>query len=376
MERRTFLKTTASLGAMVGLGLQGFGIDGLDVNAAVKPNSDTGNGAAAQIGRPVRVASIGFPMSKPLQEICELVDKEGALGTDLIALPETCRGQNTKGITEETLNGPTITAMAGLARKHGTYIACPIDRKDGSRRFNSIVLLDRKGQVACVYNKVFPYWPELGLKPSTSPSQQTPVHDAEFGLQLPVDLGQKTLVYNADFGRVGFATCFDINFPEVWHRLAEQGAELVIWSSGYSGGAALQAHALNLHFYIVSSTQTPDCSAYDITGKRLLYSRGEKVNVSRIALDLDRGIYMTDYNIGNRDKLLKEHSEDIMQESFFELEGWFVLRAKRPGVSARKLAQQYGLVELYPYITRSRQQIDKLRGWEFAKADLYTSCER
>ena len=38
------------------------------------------------------------------------------------------------------------------------------------------------------------------------------------------------------------------------------------------------------------------------------------------------------------DKLLKEHSQDVVQERWMKLESWFVLKAKRPGVSARALA--------------------------------------
>ena len=54
-----------------------------------------------------------------------------------------------------------------------------------------------------------------------------------------------------------------------------------------------------------------------------------------------------------------------------KLESWFVLKAKRPGVSARALARQYGLEELRHYIQLSRVAIDKLRGWEFSgKADF------
>ena len=77
-------------------------------------------------------------------------------GTDLIALPETWRGQDEK--SPETLEGPTITTIARLAQKHQTYIVCPIDRKEGKRRYNSAVLLDRRGQVVSVYNKLYPVW--------------------------------------------------------------------------------------------------------------------------------------------------------------------------------------------------------------------------
>ena len=47
-------------------------------------------------------------------------------------------------------------------------------------------------------------------------------------------------------------------------------------------------------------------------------------------------------------------------------EAWFVLRARRPGVSAKELARKYGLEELRDYIDRSRQEIDRMRGMPFA----------
>ena len=64
-----------------------------------------------QIGRPIRVVSISFANGKTLEEVVDVVDSEGAKGTDLIALPETWLGQT--GHEPETLAGPTVTAMAG-----------------------------------------------------------------------------------------------------------------------------------------------------------------------------------------------------------------------------------------------------------------------
>ncbi len=287
------------------------------------------------VGRPVRVVSISF-RDRGLPEIVDVVAREGARGADLIVLPETWHGQ---GDSPEPLDGPTITALAALARRHHTYIVCPLDRLEGRHRFNSAVLLDRGGGVVCVYDKVYPYWPELNLRPAVEPGHDAPV-------------------YQADFGRLGMAICFDVNFPAVWTRLADQGAELVIWPSAYSAGTSLQAHALIHHFYIVTATQTRDCLVYDITGAQLLYAKGDDINVSRITLDLDRGIYHENYNLEKRDRLLAERGGDIEQEQYLELEQWFVLKARRPGVSARDLARQYGLEELRDYINRSRRGID------------------
>jgi hypothetical protein len=68
-----------------------------------------------------------------------------------------------------------------------------------------------------------------------------------------------------------------------------------------------------------------------------------------------------------RDKLLKEHGDDVMQDKYIERDGWFVLKAKRPGVSARELARSYGLEELRDFIEHCREIIDERRGWRFAE---------
>ncbi len=289
-------------------------------------------------GRLARVVSISF-YGKPLETVTDLVEAEGRRGADLIVLPETWTGQ---GDSPETLDGPTVTAMAALARKYQTYIVCPLDRTDGSCRLNSGILLDREGNIACVYDKVYPYWSEYDVVPPVTPGEAVPV-------------------YETDFGRIGMAICFDVNFPEVWQRLADQGADLVVWPSAYSAGTSLQAHALNHHFYVVSCTYTCDCQVYDITGERILDESSSDLNVSRITLDLDRGIYHENFNSDRLPHLLDEHGEDICVEKTLPREQWFVLKAKRPGVSTRALARQYGLEELRDYIARSRRAIDQLR---------------
>jgi predicted amidohydrolase len=241
--------------------------------------------------------------------------------------------------------------MRALARKHRAYLICPVDRAEGGRRLNTGVLIDRQGEIVCLYNKVYPYWSEYDLNP-------------------PVTVGEEAPVYRADFGRIGMAICFDVNFPEVWKRLADQGAELVVWPSAYSAGTSLQAHALNHHFYIVSSAYTHDCQVYDITGERILDESSPDINISRITLDLDRGLYHQNFNIEKRNRLLAEHGDKVEQERWMEREQWFVLKARKPGVSARALAREYGLEELRDYLDRSRREIDRMRGYAFAAQNL------
>ena len=90
-------------------------------------------------------------------------------------------------------------------------------------------------------------------------------------------------------------------------------------------------------------------------------------NITRFTFDLDRCLFHQDFNLpGKLANLLKEHGEDVEREKWLPMEGWFLLKARRPGVSARELARKYGLEERRPYINRSRCEIDKLRGWQFS----------
>ncbi len=301
------------------------------------------------IGRPVRITSISFAPGKTLAEVLALVDQQGALGADLIILPETFMGQHADNSSMETLAGPTVTNMSLLARKHKTHVVCPIDRIDGDQRLNTAVLLDRSGAVAGLYDKVFPYW-------------------SEFDKDHVVEPGQEAPVFETDFGRLGMSICFDANFPEMWARLAEQGAELVAWPSAYSAGATLQAHALMNHFAIVTSTHTRDCVVYDINGREVHYASSDDVNISRHTLDLDRCIFHENFNMEKRERLLREHADDVELEEHMLREQWFILRARRPGVSARALARAYGMEELRDYVARSRRDIDIMRGWQFARS--------
>ena len=276
------------------------------------------------------------------QEAAALLRQERDCGTDLLVLPEYWAGHE----QPEPLDGPTIQVISETARACGMYVVCPIDRLDeNSRRVNSAVLIDRQGRLAGVYDKYFPYWDELRYQPPVLPGASVPVFDT-------------------DLGRLGLATCFDMNFPEVWQKLANQGAELVAWTSEVSGGLSLQAQAIANHFYIVTADKTCDCSVFDITGRRILYEKTPGLNVSRFTLDLDRGIYHYNFNLEKRRRLLDEHRGEVVIDLDLPEEEWFVLKAIQPGLQVRPLASAYGLEELRQYLDRSRDEINALRDRE------------
>jgi len=296
-------------------------------------------------GKSARITSLSF-FNQPDERVWEAVEAAGRMKSDLIALPETWAGAD----AIDTLDSPRVLKLRELAKKYNTYIVSGMYRRIGSDgRINSAILIGRSGEIEGIYDKVYPFWEEFDHIP-------------------PVQYGKEALVFDTDFCRLGIAICFDANFPELWYKMADLGAELIIWPSAYSGGSSLQAQAVNNNFYIVTSTLASDCSVFDITGREILYNKINEYDdflTSSIVLDFDRCIFHRDFN-GVIKTLLKEHAGEVIQEQAMPKEGWFVLKSVKESVSAREVAKKYNMEELPAYKVRSRKEQDE------ARAKVYT----
>jgi nitrilase len=75
--------------------------------------------------------------------------------------------------------------------------------------------------------------------------------------------GNKVVVFDTDFGRIGVAICYDLRFPGLFQKLAELGAEAVVLPSAFTQktGEAhwqmlLQARAVENQFYMIGCNQS------------------------------------------------------------------------------------------------------------------------
>jgi len=112
---------------------------------------------------------------------------------DLAVLPE-CSFQFVKESVEEvaeTLDGPVVTAVAERARRHHTYATAPVPLRRDGRVYNSVVMVDRQGELVGAYDKVFP------------------VMMGDGSLEYGITPGREFPVFDLDFGRVGVQICWD-----------------------------------------------------------------------------------------------------------------------------------------------------------------------
>jgi beta-ureidopropionase len=288
-------------------------------------------------GRQVKVAAIaiGFGGShdEKLKLALEHLHTAGQSDVDIACLPEEFSG--TKA---EPVPGPTTNAVGELARQYHMYVICPIREQAGDREYNTAVLLDRKGQVAGYYRKVFVFWGEG-------------VHCSTEGVK----------VFETDFGRISILTCFDLNYPELWQRCDDLDADIVFWPSAYGGGSPLNAYAILYHYYIVPVGVG---NIMDITGKPVDPVEKPRPQQFIATLDLDRSFAHYDFNEKKVQQMLKDHEGEMTVErkrSDEDLAPWWLFRATKPGVHVRDLLKDYKIETLREYQHRSRQQINEAR---------------
>jgi len=183
-----------------------------------------------------------------LESCAKIMKIAGETGVDIVLLTEYMRG----GFIPEPVPGPSSELMSTMARKHQMYVAGGILRKVDApdRVFNTALLYDRQGKLVGLYDKIHPYSPENN--------------------EQGVTPGTKAPVFETDFGKVGFAICYDIWFPDVCQLLALRGAEIILFPNAGHQPEVLYARSMDNCVRILSSAWNLPYSIHDTLGRNIL----------------------------------------------------------------------------------------------------------
>jgi len=305
------------------------------------------------MSRKVRVATVaqlgsgGPTVEENRERMGELIEQAGAEKPDVICLPETFLELNVEflELTEvaETVPGTTTDMVSALARKHRCYIICPLTAIHDGKFMNDAVLIDRRGQVVGAYSKIRPV-----------------VSSAKFeDLEKGITPGAEAKVFETDFGRIGVQICFDINWDEPWAELKRKGAEIVFWPSAYDGGKHLSIHAWNQHYYVVSAVKSRYARIIDIMGEVLAVT-GHRDPIAAHTIDLDVGLFHTDFNMVQIPKIRAKYGPDVTIRIWHE-EALFTLDANQDDLSVDDIVSEFLLDPLDAYLRRNEQLQDAWR---------------
>ena len=207
----------------------------------------------------------------------------------------------------------------------------PILTRENGLVFNSAILLDRRGHVAAVYHKVHPTISEI-----------------ERGV-LP---GTQTTVAETDFGRVGFAICYDLNFRDVAEGNAAAGAELVFFPSMYVGGLQVSLWAFDFGYFIASANPRDGSRIVDPLGRVLVTSDAAYEPVISRRVNLDYAVIHLDYN-GRSLPALKEKYGADAHIDVARPEAVACLYSQATGVSVAEMLAGFGLERRADYFARA-----------------------
>ncbi len=271
-------------------------------------------------------------MAQTHKDLKDLVGQVArATSPDLIVLPETiCRTCD-----EEVPEGPTTQLLAGLAREYNCYITVPVHQKEPKSEavFNVLGLLDRRGELAGIYRKYIPVYPEFdhGTRP-----------------------GPGATLIRTEFGPVGGVICFDLNFGELRAQYKKLKPKLLLFSSMYHGGLVQNFWALDVQAYFVGSVYrgTP-CTIIDPQGTTLDTSNNYRSWASaRINLDFE--VVHLDKNRARFDDIHRKYGEAVRIVITGEV-GTSVIYSETAERTAADIVDEFELVRLYDYFEWSRE---------------------
>lgn len=258
---------------------------------------------------------------------------------DLIVLPEAC--DRPGGLTtEEQFKYYQIRKnqlwdfFAEVAKKNRCYLVYGTKwQEDGIWR-NSIVLFDRKGEVAGIYHKNFPTIGEI-----------------ESGI-MP---GKETPLFQCDFGTVGGTICYDLNFTELCDRYAELQPDILVFSSMYHGGLMQRYWAYQCRSFFVGAMGFREIPS------EILNPLGEVVASSTNYFDfvvqrvnLDQTMAHLDNNWGKLRQLKEKYGHQVTISDPGRL-GPVLITSEHEHISATQMAEEFDIELIDSYFERSRE---------------------
>ncbi|MFP5381604.1 MAG: carbon-nitrogen hydrolase family protein [Gammaproteobacteria bacterium] len=180
----------------------------------------------------VRVAAIqmasGPNVPANLAEAERLIELAVSAGARLVALPEFfCimgkQNADVVKVREAEGEGPIQAFLARVAKKHKIWLvggSVPLMASEPRKVRNSCLVYDERGKQVARYDKIHLFGLDLGTE-----------HYEEARLIEP---GDKVVVVNSPFGRIGLSVCYDLRFPELYRAMAAAGAQILCVPSAFT----------------------------------------------------------------------------------------------------------------------------------------------
>ncbi|MBS1185269.1 MAG: carbon-nitrogen hydrolase [Proteobacteria bacterium] len=244
----------------------------------------------AQVKKPapqagtVRVAAIqmasGPNVASNLAEAEQLIELAVEAGARLIALPEffCIMGQKDADVVkarEAEGHGPIQSFLSRMAKKHHVWLiggSVPLEAEAANKVRNSCLVYDERGKLVARYDKIHLFGLDLG--------------NERYQEAKLIEPGDKVVVINSPFGRIGLSICYDLRFPELYRAMPD--VDIIVVPSAFTAttGRAhfetlIRARAIENLAYVIAPAQ----GGYHLSGRE---THGDSMIVDPWGVVLDR----------------------------------------------------------------------------------------
>lgn len=189
----------------------------------------------------------------------DLVEKAAAQGAGFVLTPEmtNCLSSNRdhqRSVLRSEEADETLAALRQAAQAHGIWLligSLGLLTQDADGRFaNRNFLIAPSGEIAARYDKIHMF--DVNVT-------ETEIY-RESSAYRP---GDKAVVADTGWAKIGMAICYDLRFPHLFRRLAQGGAQVITVPAAFNHitGAAhwevlLRARAIETGCFVLAPAQT------------------------------------------------------------------------------------------------------------------------
>ncbi len=179
-------------------------------------------------------------------------------GGELIVLPECFAlmqrsREQLLQCAEDDGHGQIQDFLSATAKRHDVWIiggSLPLKSDHPNKVTNTALAYDNNGNRVARYDKIFLFDVTLSSKERYFESDYTKP-------------GNSFTVIDSPLGKIGFSICYDLRFPELYHRLADLGAQILVVPAAFSDTTGrshwlplLKARAIENGCFVVAAAQT------------------------------------------------------------------------------------------------------------------------
>lgn len=183
-----------------------------------------------------------------------LIAEAAAQGAKLVGLPEYfCilgrRDGDKVKVRERDGDGPIQSFLADAARRHKVWLVggtVPLECPEPDKVWNACLVYDDAGQRVARYDKIHLFGFDNGKE--------------RYEESRSILAGNKPVVFDSPFGRIGLSICYDLRFPELYRSFGKVDVIFVPASFTAVTGEAhweqlLRARAIENLAYVIAPAQ-------------------------------------------------------------------------------------------------------------------------